>query len=703
MTHPPIHHHNPFGSSNYHVPEPPSEEVKRGSKAELKELFKGPKKCDCCTNWVEEPPLDVTEDLVTRAKWGEYAVVLRRSAHGGDKKWVVHNITINSRHILDNLRQNLESYPGLALEGEEVSFTPPFAPLLHFWPEITESMKQSTDPEAMEHFEIFTKAIEPELELPMRKARECYEHGKIEFEYLWTLFKPGTSLVYWEKEGNKNIARLRETSINHGLLGLMTHFTLHVQQVDFNGMHFGYTEVPQTIRSFTGYKQISEYPMPLDMRADKDDIIESLIQRGRKFESLRGYHFKAYYGTAKMHAYATSALSSTSKNVADRVIIDAAAYYLGPGRCPAPPLAPLKPVAPELEPEPNMHSGGRHSRRRRPDRYTSYSPPLPPMPPPVPYSPPNAFGNVPFHPAPPAPPVGEVPEPIELDPLSDEESMFCVPYIPGFYLKGKGWGILDVDKITDIVWQEIFDSLVLTNRSKDLLLAFAKTKTQGEMLFDDFVDGKGRGIIMLLSGPPGVGKTLTAEAIAEKVRVPLYSLSAGELGTNPLGVESVLRNAMQNCARWNAVLLLDECDVFLEKRHVDSLQRNELVSIFLRLVEYYEGIMVLTTNRIATIDPAFNSRIDIAISYNDLTPDLRQHIWENFIDKLRRDGVAVDDESLNSQTLRILSQNELNGRQIKSLVKTAQLLAKSKEQVLSREHLEAVVSLNKLRDSKPYA
>ena len=79
-------------------------------------------------------------------------------------------------------------------------------------------------------------------------------------------------------------------------------------------------------------------------------------------------------------------------------------------------------------------------------------------------------------------------------------------------------GLLDVDKITDIVWQDIFDSLVLTNRSKDLLLAFAKTKTQGEMLFDDFVDGKGRGIIMLLSGPPGVGKTLTAEA--SKFKLP---------------------------------------------------------------------------------------------------------------------------------------------------------------------------------------
>ena len=82
-------HPNPIpGHWNTHIGEDPPEEVKRGSKPELKELFKGPKICDCCTNWVEEPPLDAAVDMVTRAKWGEYAVVVKRSSHGGDKNWV---------------------------------------------------------------------------------------------------------------------------------------------------------------------------------------------------------------------------------------------------------------------------------------------------------------------------------------------------------------------------------------------------------------------------------------------------------------------------------------------------------------------------------------------------------------------------------------------------------------------------------------
>lgn len=158
---------------------------------------------------------------------------------------------------------------------------------------------------------------------------------------------------------------------------------------------------------------------------------------------------------------------------------------------------------------------------------------------------------------------------------------------------------MDVDNIEDINWGNPFDNLVLPNQVKDLLLAFAKTKTSGDVIFDDFVGGKGKGMIMMLSGPPGVGKTLTAEAsqsyfimmmalprislltvalVAEKLKVPVYSLSAGELGTVPPTMEAELLKAMQISCKWNAVLLLDECDVFLEKRELNSLKRNELVS-----------------------------------------------------------------------------------------------------------------------------
>lgn len=60
----------------------------------------------------------------------------------------------------------------------------------------------------------------------------------------------------------------------------------------------------------------------------------------------------------------------------------------------------------------------------------------------------------------------------------------------------------------------------------------------------DVIAGKGEGSIFLLHGPPGVGKTLTAEAIAELLHKPLYTVSMGELGTNPESLESNLQDIL---------------------------------------------------------------------------------------------------------------------------------------------------------------
>jgi ATPase family associated with various cellular activities (AAA) len=290
-------------------------------------------------------------------------------------------------------------------------------------------------------------------------------------------------------------------------------------------------------------------------------------------------------------------------------------------------------------------------------------------------------------------------EPAEVNPLTDEQLILCVPWVRGFVLKEKKWYELAVDSVKEITWNDSFSNLVLPHQEKELLLAFAQSKmnTFGNKstanVFDDFVDGKGRGVIILLSGSPGVGKTLTAESIAEKMKVPLYTLSAGEIGIMPTTVEREIKTALEKCAKWNAILLLDECDVFLECRELNSLKRNELVSIFLRLLEYYEGMMFLTTNRVSTIDPAFESRIDVSINYPDLTAELRLQIWTKFLFRSEQTRSGLD---LSEEDLPALAKLNLNGRQIKSAIKTAQLLATSKGEKLATTHLDAVLKLHRL-------
>lgn len=197
--------------------------------------------------------------------------------------------------------------------------------------------------------------------------------------------------------------------------------------------------------------------------------------------------------------------------------------------------------------------------------------------------------------------------------------------------------------------------------------------------------------ICLLSGPPGVGKTLTAEAVAENLRVPLHTLSSGDLGSQPWEVERGLSQILELVARWNAILLLDECDVFLEARSTHDLERNKVVSIFLRTLEYYEGILFMTTNRVDNIDAAFQSRIHVSLEYPDLNAESRVQIWKNFLATFNQKPEITDGD------IEELAKMKLNGRQIKNILKTSQLLAARRKSVLKRSFIDTVLAIEKRR------
>ncbi len=153
--------------------------------------------------------------------------------------------------------------------------------------------------------------------------------------------------------------------------------------------------------------------------------------------------------------------------------------------------------------------------------------------------------------------------------LTPYQYLLTTDTLRGYSLKDKVWLTLSLSGIREISWNEkAFPSLVLPDDTKDLILAFAQSQLKRKQTFDDIIEGKGKGIILLLSGPPGVGKTLTAEACSEAMRVPLYVVSAGDLGTEPWQVEETLKHILKMTTKWKAILLLDEADVFLEARSI---------------------------------------------------------------------------------------------------------------------------------------
>lgn len=186
----------------------------------------------------------------------------------------------------------------------------------------------------------------------------------------------------------------------------------------------------------------------------------------------------------------------------------------------------------------------------------------------------------------------------------------------------------------------VFDSLRISKDHKNIVRGlvashrrYAEMATEGPS--QDLIQGKGRGLVVLLHGVPGVGKTATAEAVAMEHQKPLLIITCGDLGLTSYEVEKSLTKIFRLAHMWDCMLLLDEADVFLSQRSNQDMKRNALVSVFLRVLEYYNGILFLTTNRVGAIDVAFKSRIHMSLYYPPLDKNQTREIFRLNIDKLR--------------------------------------------------------------------
>ncbi|PSR74312.1 hypothetical protein PHLCEN_2v9929 [Hermanssonia centrifuga] len=150
-------------------------------------------------------------------------------------------------------------------------------------------------------------------------------------------------------------------------------------------------------------------------------------------------------------------------------------------------------------------------------------------------------------------------------------------------------------------------------------------------------------------------------------------VGAGDLGTTAHDLDSALSTLFALASTWKAIVLIDEADVFLEKRDVHDLVRNSMVAVFLRQLEYYTGILILTTNRLETIDHAMKSRIHVSLRYEPLSIETRVRLWQAF---LKKAGLQSDEGNIiDAKLMNELCQRPLNGREIKNIIKTATIFA----------------------------
>lgn len=111
------------------------------------------------------------------------------------------------------------------------------------------------------------------------------------------------------------------------------------------------------------------------------------------------------------------------------------------------------------------------------------------------------------------------------------------------------------------------------------------------------------------------------------------------------------------------------------------------------LLTSFQGILILTSNRVGTFDEAFKSRIQLALHFSNLDADRRAKIWAKFIDRLAEVKEDVDFDDVKAH-LQALAQQPMNGRQIRNAVTTARQLARFRKEKLNYEHLKQAISVS---------
>ena len=161
------------------------------------------------------------------------------------------------------------------------------------------------------------------------------------------------------------------------------------------------------------------------------------------------------------------------------------------------------------------------------------------------------------------------------------------------------------------------------------------------------------------------GKYICSEFLFESCLI--LQISAEKLSLDTAIIKVQLMRVFQTINHWNALILLNEADVYLKQRSKTDVARNKLVSVFLRKLKYCDNIIFFITNRVFNFDDAIVSRIHLVLKYPELDTNVRSKIWENMLDRVytSKEGSLMTREGIKSLVI-----TKLNGRQVDLLCDT---------------------------------
>jgi hypothetical protein len=196
------------------------------------------------------------------------------------------------------------------------------------------------------------------------------------------------------------------------------------------------------------------------------------------------------------------------------------------------------------------------------------------------------------------------------------------------------------------------------------------------------------GLSALFSGPPGVGKSMAAQVIARELGVNLLVVDLASTTSKYVGETAKnLSAAFAHARAAGAALIFEEADAFFARRTdvKDSNDRhaNADTSHLLQLMELHDGLVILSSNRRANIDPAFIRRLRHVVEFPRPGPAERRHLWAVMLAAL---GVAP--APLAATLDRLAETHDLSPAQIKGAALSARYTALAEERAMTAGDLE---------------
>lgn len=593
-------------------------------------------------------------------------------------------MVIRSKQLCGALRRLVDYYPSQQLTGA-IKVSEPYHFLLHHQGKLRRIMSQGRDgcddgifhnlqPErTRSHIRVLLAFLDAKYakKIEDEEARHRKNPPTATFEMLWMLLKPGTR-VYTDVDGELAAFVIRSTRTDRN--SNPNWYDVDLWYLDFDGRRIGRCLNSVHVSSFSGEREVSSLKIfPADMASDK-------ALRSR-LESAGKRYFDVLRKGSEEVKYDGHSLGKIKRYYKGRVVLDPASFwsYSQTARIP-PKIGGLGDDDSGVE-GCNCSSCVQNRTMPKLPKWSTYD---------------------------------DIDLKNEKQELTPEHFMLFPRTIMGFVLKTRDWEVLNINHVSRFEPNSnAIKNLVMDDRHRKLVEVLTykykdQERDRREAWNADFIRSKGEGQIFLLHGPPGVGKTYTAECIAEMSQRPLLALTCADIGIDEKNMEANLSNWFDLAEIWGAVVLIDEADIYLETRTTSDLQRNSLVSAFLRAMEYYRGILFLTTNRVGLIDDAIMSRVHLVVKYETLKAPAQIRIWKQFVTKLEKDRTDFMVDHRATRYVQDFFKSTVvswNGREIRNAIQTAVALAEHEAKTsdppeedvkLKTVHIEEVIEMSQV-------